>query len=110
MSFLIIKKEILDLPKVGVIGYHPALLPKNRGRHPLIWPIVLGLNQTGSTFFFMDEGADSGDILSQKEVLIDSQTYAKDLYLKIIEVAKEQVRTFLPQLIENNYPRIIDSD
>jgi len=67
----LIEKPILDLPQIGVIGYHPAALPKNRGRHPIIWALALGLTQTASTFFFMDEGADSGDILNQKFLSIE---------------------------------------
>jgi len=59
-------KESLDLPHLGVIDFHPAALPANRGRHPIIWALVLGLQETASTFFFMDEGADSGDIISQE--------------------------------------------
>tara|TARA_Y100001934_G_scaffold213102_1_gene252313 strand:- start:109 stop:519 length:411 start_codon:yes stop_codon:yes gene_type:complete len=47
----LIKKPLLHLAPLGVVGYHPALLPSNRGRHPLIWAIVLGLRETGSTFF-----------------------------------------------------------
>ncbi len=39
--------EILAIPREGVIGYHPALLPKNRGRHPIVWALVLGLEETG---------------------------------------------------------------
>ena len=68
----LIKKELLNLPPMGVLGYHPAKLPKNKGRHPLIWTLVLGLKKSASTFFFMDEQADSGDILSQKnfEILL----------------------------------------
>ena len=61
----LIQKDLLDLPNLGVIGFHPAALPANRGRHPIIWALVLGLQETASTFFFMDEGADSGDIISQ---------------------------------------------
>ena len=64
----LIQKPLLSIPKLGVIGFHPAALPANRGRHPLVWPLALGLNETASTFFFMDEGADSGDILSQVKV------------------------------------------
>ena len=69
----LIKSEVLNLTKLGVVGYHPAMLPNNRGRHPLIWAKILGLTQTGSTYFFMDEGADTGDILDQSsfEISID---------------------------------------
>ena len=34
--------EILAIPSRGVIGYHPAALPKNRGRQPIVWALALG--------------------------------------------------------------------
>ena len=60
--------EVLSASKHGVIGYHPAPLPKGRGRHPIIWSLVLGLEETASTFFFIDEGADSGDIFGVLDI------------------------------------------
>lgn len=102
----LIKKELLELTPMGVVGYHPSELPKNRGRHPSIWPLILGLDKTASTFFFMDEGADSGYILSQKEVDITFEDDAADLYAKLIEVAKQQIEEYLPQLESGDYPKI----
>lgn len=102
----IIRDELLNIPKFGIIGYHPAKLPKNRGRHPLIWALILGLNSTASTFFFMDEGADSGDIISQKDILIDYHDDAATLYKKMIDTAKCQLIEFFPNLIHNNVVRI----
>jgi methionyl-tRNA formyltransferase len=102
----LLKKKILDLPPMGVVGYHPTALPKNRGRHPSIWPLVLGLNETASTFFFMDEGADSGDILSQREVPITFDDDASDLYYRLIKIAKKQIEEYVPQLESGKYPRI----
>jgi len=32
----LIKRDVLSIPRLGVVGYHPTLLPRNRGRHPLI--------------------------------------------------------------------------
>lgn len=91
---------------MGVIGYHPASLPQNRGRHPLIWALVLGLNQSGSTFFFMQEGADDGDILSQKEFEILYEDDAKSLYNKVSKIALNQIEDFLPKLQNNSFQRI----
>ena len=65
-----LKKRILHSAPMGVIGFHPAKLPQNRGRHPIVWALVLGLRKTASTFFFMKEDIDNGDILNQKEVRI----------------------------------------
>lgn len=100
----LIKKELLNLTPMGVLGFHPAALPANRGRHPLIWALVLGLKKTASTFFFMDKGADSGDILSQKEILIDEQDDAQVLYDKMTEIALIQIKDFLPTL-QNHFEK-----
>jgi methionyl-tRNA formyltransferase len=94
----LIREELLQLTDKGVIGFHPAKLPSNRGRHPIIWALVLGLKETASTFFRMDEGADSGDILHQEDVRIEPSDDALSLYNKITEVAKKQVLEFVPLL------------
>ena len=91
---------VLSIPRYGVIGYHPAELPNNRGRHPIIWALFLGLKQTASTFFIMDEGADTGDIISQKKIeIIDDN--ASSLYNKIIDVALKQILSFTLDLERN---------
>ncbi len=102
----LLKKDLLNLAPRGVIGFHPALLPQNRGRHPIVWALVLGLKKTGSTFFFMDEGADSGDILSQKEIQIDYEDNAQSLYTKITDSALHQIEEFVPQLKREQFVRI----
>ncbi len=101
----LLKKDILKLTPLGVIGFHPAALPANRGRHPLIWALVLGLNKTASTFFFMDECADTGDILSQREVVIDHEDDAALLYEKVTKTALEQIEVFVPQLAYGTFTR-----
>jgi methionyl-tRNA formyltransferase len=102
----LLKPEILSIAPMGVVGYHPALLPQNKGRHPIIWALVLGQQKTGSTFFFMDEGADTGDILSQKELQIVYEDDAGSLYRKLTGLALEQIEAFIPQLQEKRYRRI----
>lgn len=101
----LIKQDLLKLAPLGVIGFHPAALPSNRGRHPLIWALVLGLEETASTFFFMDEGADSGDILSQRVIIIEDEDDARKLYNKVINSALEQIHEFVPQLSTGSYLR-----
>jgi methionyl-tRNA formyltransferase len=102
----LLRQEILSIPPSGTIGFHPAALPRNRGRHPIIWALALGLTSTASTFFFMDEGADSGDILSQRPVVILASDDAGTLYEKLTRVALEQIEEFTPQLSSRQFPRI----
>lgn len=106
----LIKTEILSLTKKGVVGFHPALLPNNRGRHPLIWAKVLGLKKTGSTFFFMNEGADTGDILEQSEFEISIEDDINSIYDKMSKVALNQIEIFYPKLVKDTYNRIKQLD
>tara|TARA_B100000686_G_scaffold234524_1_gene242265 strand:- start:1431 stop:2312 length:882 start_codon:yes stop_codon:yes gene_type:complete len=101
----LLKKPILSIAPKGVVGFHPASLPANRGRHPLIWALILDLKVTASTFFFMDHEADSGDILSQEPILIDEHDDARSLYDKVIATALMQIEKFLPKLENDNYKR-----
>jgi len=106
----ILKKEALNIAPMGVVGFHPAKLPKNRGRHPIIWALVLGLQETAATFFFIDEGVDNGDILSQKEIKIDYEDNAQSLYNKITQTALKQIEEFLPRLQNKTFNRIPQDD
>lgn len=101
----LIPAELLQIPPLGCIGTHPALLPRNRGRHPLIWALVEGLSESGLTFFYLDEGIDSGDILWQKPFPITLDDDAGTLQAKIKELATEAIRVFLPQLEKGIAPR-----
>ena len=106
----LLKKDILKLPPMGVLGYHPAQLPYNRGRHPLIWALALGLKKSASTFFFMDESADKGEILCQKDFDILETDDAQTLYNKITDIALLQIGEFLPRLQENDYTTVKQKD
>lgn len=96
----IIKKKLLEYPSLGIIGVHPSNLPFNKGRHPLVWTLALGLEKSALTFFRMDEGADTGDIISQKEFKISYEDDANSVYEKIKQIASTQIKEFLPKLIK----------
>jgi methionyl-tRNA formyltransferase len=102
----ILKEKILSIAPKGVVGFHPTELPANRGRHPIIWSLVLGLDRTASTFFFMGPDADSGDILSQKSFSISREDNAGTLYSKIVKIALTQIEEFLPLLASGTNIRI----
>lgn len=97
----ILPQGILTSKERGVVGFHPAMLPKNRGRHPVIWALALGLKETASTFFQMDGGADTGDIISQIKVSIDDSDDARSLYDKILAVGRKQIKSIIHDVYKN---------
>ncbi len=91
----ILDKEILSMPSIGCVGFHPAELPYNKGRHPLIWALALGMERTASTLFLMNEKADAGEIISQQYVNIAYEDDASTLYDKVMKIAVEQMSEML---------------
>ncbi|MBZ0273745.1 hypothetical protein K8I61_17025 [bacterium] len=65
-----IPRGILDLPPLGCVNMHPALLPNYRGCFSTAWCIINGEPQTGVTFHRMTERFDAGDIVRQDAVPI----------------------------------------
>lgn len=87
----LVSGEIIDLFPLGMVGYHPAALPNNRGRHPIIWALALGLENTASTFFKIDKAADMGDILSQTQIDISYEDNANTLMQKLVGEGAKQI-------------------
>lgn len=76
----ILSKEILEIPRLGCINVHASLLPKYRGAAPIQWAIINGEKQTGVTIMYMDEGLDTGDIISSAVMDIDEHMTGGVLY------------------------------
>jgi len=102
----LLKKEVLNLFPKGVIGFHPSALPKNRGRHPIIWALALGLTETASSFFMLEEGADTGKVVSQVRVPILYEDNARTLYDKIMNVAEKQLVYLWEKICESTIPYV----
>ncbi len=102
----ILSKELLTIPSKGCIGYHPAPLPRNRGRAVIPWTILLEEKETGSTLFWLDEGVDSGDILIQKVFPVTPFETATTLYEKHLKALEELLLEALYLFESNKAPRI----
>ena len=81
----IAKADFRAIPRLGTVGFHPAPLPRLRGRAAIPWTILAGLQETAATLFWIDEGCDSGDILIQGAVPVEARETARSLYDKQIE-------------------------
>ena len=67
----ILPAEVLKLPPHGCINVHPSLLPRYRGPSPVASVILEGDGCTGTTIMLMDEGTDTGPVLTSRSVPID---------------------------------------
>jgi len=102
----IIPKVLLDLPEYGCINVHASLLPKYRGGAPLHRCVINGDSKTGITIMYMDEHMDSGDIISQSEILIDVNDTVGTIHDKLSVLGKELLLQTIPSIIEGTNERI----
>ena len=94
----ILSKEILEMPKYGCINIHASLLPKYRGAAPIQWAILNGDAVTGVTIMQMNEGLDTGDILTTKEVEISAEETGESLFDKLAIAGAELLIETLPEI------------
>jgi len=69
--------------RLGIIGTHSTPLPANRGRHPLHWMLVLGLQRGAVSFFKVDTGVDTGDVLLQMPFTLGAQATIADAWAEM---------------------------
>ncbi len=81
----LLSEEFLRVPKKFVIGSHPTPLPIGRGRHALHWLTVLNIRETCLSFFIMDKGIDTGQILFKQNFRVEDQIL--DTNQRMIEAA-----------------------
>src|SRR5262249_46239767 len=75
----ILKKAVLNLPRLGVVNLHASLLPAYRGAAPINWAIINGDRETGITTMFTEAGVDTGPTLLKKFLPIDPDIDAEAL-------------------------------
>jgi len=87
----IIPQWMIDLPPLGNINLHASLLPKYRGAAPIQWAIARGETTTGVTTMRIDAGLDTGDLLLQKEILINPADNAETLAPRLAAVGADLI-------------------
>ena len=102
----LLSKEILDIPRLGTIGFHSSLLPAYRGRAPVNWAILLGEKKTGITMFYLTPNADDGDIIAQKEIEILFNDDCNTIYQKSAKAGAELIKNYLPLIEKEIAPRL----
>ena len=85
----ILKKEILDLPKMGVWNLHPSLLPKYRGPSPIMSAILDDQKKTGISLMLLDEKMDHGPILSQQKIIVQEWKKNFEMEKEFSEIGAE---------------------
>ena len=83
---IILRKNLLELPRYGCVNLHASLLPRYRGVSPIQAAILAGDRETGCSTMLMDEGVDTGPVFLAAPVAIDPEDTAGTLERKLASV------------------------
>ncbi len=106
----IVPRELLVYPKYGCINVHASLLPKLRGGAPIHRAIIEGYRETGVTIMHMNAGLDTGDIITQRPILIDDSDTAETLHDKLSILGRDLLLDTMPSIIDGTAPSIPQDD
>ena len=88
----------------NLINLHPSLLPEFRGAHAVRDALAAGAEKTGSTIHIVDEGVDTGTVISQRELLIRQGETEQELHERI----KQLERVHLVDVVRDIAEKKID--
>lgn len=106
----IVRKELLEIPTIGVLNRHNALLPKNRGRLTPFWVLYKGETETGVSIHFVDEGIDSGEIVVQRRFAIEKSDTFRSVVNKNYALAANAMLEALDKLEQGERSFIVNND
>jgi methionyl-tRNA formyltransferase len=96
----ILPPEVLAIPPHGCLNVHASLLPRYRGAAPIAAAILAGEKQTGVTLMLMDEGMDTGPILTQAECKIEPQDTTGSLSVKLARLGANLLIETVPRWLD----------
>ncbi len=107
---LLLPSAILTTPKRGCINVHGSILPRWRGAAPIQRAIWAGDTNTGVTIMQMDEGLDTGDILSIKTLSIDDEETSASLYDRLAILGPDALINCLAKIAANSAEPVKQDD
>ena len=104
-----LKKDLLEIPKIGVLNRHNALLPRNRGRLTPFWVLKNKERETGVSIHFVEESLDSGEIVVQKKYIVSSKDTFNSLVRKNYSIASKAMVEAI-ELLEKGQTSFLPND
>ena len=100
--YWLIPPSILQAIPDGILGLHNSLLPKYRGGSPLVWSVINGDNEVGSTLFKFNDGMDDGDVYGQVKICISDDDYISDILLALETATIRMLKEQYPSILTRN--------
>ena len=102
VAFRMLPEIVWSMPKLGTINLHASLLPNYRGAAPINWAIINGENETGVTTFLIEKEIDTGKIIHQKSIKINSSDNVGTMHDKLMSQGANVLMNTINEIENNN--------
>ncbi len=102
----LLRKAILTLPPLGYLNIHPSLLPLQRGPAPVAGAILAGEQEVGVSIMKLDKGMDSGPILAQAKIPLESTMRTGTLTDLLFDLGSKLLLEVLPPYAAGTLPLV----
>lgn len=106
----ILKPEVLELPRQGLLNVHFSLLPRWRGAAPVERALMAGDPMTGVTIIKLDEGLDTGPVLTAQAVDIAASENGGDLTARLALLGARLVADVIPGYLAGDVEPVPQTD
>jgi methionyl-tRNA formyltransferase len=100
----ILGPEALARARIGMIGAHASLLPRNRGSAPINWALIRGEQETGNSLIWLAAGVDEGALIDQTAFPITPYDTCATLYERVAASNRNMLLRLLPRLVAGERP------
>jgi methionyl-tRNA formyltransferase len=101
----ILPPAVFSASRLGAINVHQSLLPRHRGSDPLFWAYHAGDPETGTTVHWIDDGCDTGEVISQQRMPIARGRSIREVHLELAGMAAAQTVAAVDAIERGDAPR-----
>ena len=96
---IIVSRKVIDYFPLGIVNSHFSLLPEWRGADPITFSILSGQPKTGVSLMLIDEGLDTGKLLTYKTLPIEPMDTTQSLTDRLIKLSDKLLQDYLPKYV-----------
>jgi methionyl-tRNA formyltransferase len=96
---------------LGVLCFHPSLLPRHRGGDAVYWTFKMGDKESGVTWFWVDQGIDTGPMAIQEALPIPADSSPLKLYYEtLVPLGARLFDELLAKLERGEHPSVVQDE
>jgi len=100
----LLRQELLDIPRLGMVNVHASLLPRWRGAAPIHWTLLAGDRVTGVSIMRMEAGLDAGPVWHQVETAVGDDETTGSLFARLAVLGGAALVAALPGIAAGAQP------